>query len=93
MSLDEAKAFVHSAYPEAYHMGHGTANQIVERHYTSKEREQQRYPELKRLSQCFVIFPRWPREMQDQLDTAMWVQAAAVVLAEKEGRNDYQWLK
>jgi hypothetical protein len=90
MTLEEAKAIVHSVFPGAYHSGHGSINVIIERKYTPEERSRSDWstlPTLKALSDNFVISSSWPREIQNQLDTALWVQAAGVVIGVKLGNT------
>lgn len=77
---DKAIATVKATFPDAYHTGHGTINQIVSHnnHRRAKAGVPNEEP-VKILSNNLVISASFDQETIEYLDTALWVQAAAIV--------------
>ena len=79
MTKADAVAEISKVFPDAYHYGHGTIN-VIKSHSNYQRRKQGRAEEPERiLSNNMVISSVFDDETIEQLDTALWVQAAAIV--------------
>jgi hypothetical protein len=69
---EKAIETVKAAFPNAYHTGHGTINKIISHKQPSEG-------PIKTLSDNLLISAAFDNEDIEYLDTALWVQAAAIV--------------